>query len=81
MSDSTPPFSDQRVLTLNHRLVVDAFEWKPGTPGDICKLNCEVAQSVVEVIGVDVVVGELEVVAAGAEVAIDVVAVGSWFVH
>jgi hypothetical protein len=27
-----------------------------------------VAQSVVEVIGVDVVVGELEVVAAGAEV-------------
>jgi hypothetical protein len=27
------------------------------------------------------VVGELEVVAAGAEVAIDVVAVGSWFVH
>jgi len=36
-----------------------------------------VTQGVIEVLGVDVVVGELEVVAAEADVARDVVAVGS----
>jgi len=48
-------------------------------------LNSEVAQSVIELVGVDVVVGKLEVVAVGAEVAGDVVAVGpraiNWFMN
>ena len=43
------------------------------------------AQSVIELVGVDVVVGKLEVVAVGAEVAGDVVAVGprviNWFMN
>jgi hypothetical protein len=44
-------------------------------------LNYKVSQGGVEVIDVDVVVGELEVVVAGVEVAVDIVAVGFRFVH
>jgi hypothetical protein len=44
-------------------------------------LNSEVAQSVIELVGVEVVVGELEVVAAGAKVARDEVVVGSRAIH
>ena len=40
-------------------------------------MDSEVVQSVIEVVGANVVVIELEVLAVGAEVAIDVVAVGS----
>ena len=46
-------------------------------------MNIDVAQGVIELVGVDVVVRELEVVAVGADVARDVVAVSSgainWF--
>jgi hypothetical protein len=44
-------------------------------------LNSEVAQSVIELVGIEVVVGELEVVATGAKVARDEVAIGSQAIH
>jgi hypothetical protein len=80
---SLPPFSDQCVLALNHCPIIDALGWKPASPRYLLDLDKEMPQSVVDLLGVDVIGGELEAIVAGSEVARDVVAIGSraphWF--
>ena len=71
------PLSDQHVLALNHCPVVDAVAWKVAAPSYLLDLDNEMSQSVVNLLCTDVEIGEDEAVVAGAEVAGDVVVVGS----